>query len=72
MKAIFTKQAIKEFNLPGEWLVLAIELEEFKTKIHYSIKVSCRKWLNIGIDYYYIEYIENSKEILDYFLNRNY
>jgi len=72
MKAIFTNEAIIEHNIPKEWLLLALEIEDFKPKKHYSVKVSVLNWEDVEIDYYDIDYIENKNEVLDYFLNNTY
>ncbi len=68
MEAIFTQEAIDKFNLPKTWEVVALESEQMsEDNLHYSIKVRVAVENEIEIDYYNLDYIENSKDILDYF-----
>ena len=71
MIAKFTKEAQKELNIWKEWKIYSFEIEPFRKGKHYTVKVEVMDYSynKILIDSYNIDFIENKKEILEYFLN---
>jgi len=78
MKAYFTIETAKKLKLPcREWRVIALELEDCIGHKHYSVKIAIensnsKKFNNIDIEYYDIDYLKNKKEVLAYFLRDDY
>lgn len=70
MRAIFTEEAVKNLDVEKYWKVIALEIELMFWIKNYAVKISVydREEKKVVYDYYHTDYLENGKEILDYFL----